>query len=160
MDWWQQFFLYCERGNDPAFWAEPFNAISNGAFVIAAAATVPALARARATRPVTAEALLVAVCATIGVGSFCFHTFATRWAFMFDVSSIMLMSLAYLVYAMRRFVGAGWVGAAAAVAALFVGFSLVRLIPCPTGLLPVTAAAGHPCLNGSLGYLRSSPPWR
>ena len=27
------------------------------------------------------------------------------------------------------------------------------MIPCPAGLLPITAAAGHPCLNGSLGYL-------
>ncbi len=158
MDLWQQFFLYCERGSDASFWAEPFNAISNGAFVIAAAATVPALVQVRAERPVMVEALLAAVCATIGIGSFCFHTFATRWAFMFDVGSIMVMSMGYLIYAMRRFAGTGWPGAALAIAALLLGFALVRLVPCPAGLLPITAAAGHPCLNGSLGYLRSSRP--
>lgn len=154
MDWWlQQFFLYCERGSDPSFWAEPFNAISNGAFILAALAVVPALMRVWSVRPLTAEALLVLLCATIGIGSFCFHTFATRWAFMFDVGSIMIMSIAYLVYALRRFAGVGWLGAAVSIAALMLGFALVRFIPCPAGLLPVTAAAGLPCLNGSLGYL-------
>lgn len=154
MDWWlQQFFLYCERGSDPSFWAEPFNAISNGAFILAALAVVPALMRVWSVRPLTAETLLVLLCATIGIGSFCFHTFATRWAFMFDVGSIMIMSIAYLVYALRRFAGVGWLGAAVSIAALMLGFSLVRFIPCPAGLLPVTAAAGLPCLNGSLGYL-------
>lgn len=154
MDWWlQQFFLYCERGSDPSFWAEPFNAISNGAFVIAALSVVPALQRARTTRSVGAEQLLVLLCATIGIGSFCFHTFATRWAFMFDVGSIMVLSVGYLIYAMRHFVGTRWLGAATSIAALMLGFALVRLLPCPAGLLPITAAAGHPCLNGSLGYL-------
>lgn len=154
MDWWlQQFFLYCERGSDPSFWAEPFNAISNGAFLMAALSVVPALARARTTRGTGAEQLLVLLCATIGIGSFCFHTFATRWAFMFDVGSIMVMSVGYLIYAMRRFAGTGWLGAAMSIVALMLGFALVRLVPCPAGLLPITAAAGHPCLNGSLGYL-------
>lgn len=154
MDWWlQQFFLYCERGSDPSFWAEPFNAVSNGAFLIAALSVVPTLSRVRSTRPVTAEKLLVLLCATIGIGSFCFHTFATRWAFMFDAGSILAMSLAYLVYAVRRFLGAEWMGTVFAIAALMLGFVLVRFIPCPAGLMPFTAAAGHPCLNGSLGYL-------
>ena len=154
MDWWlKQFFLYCERGSDPTFWAEPFNAISNGAFLIAAASSVPALASVRASRPVVPETLLVLLCAIIGIGSFCFHTFATRWAFMFDTGSIAIMSVAYLIYAVRRFLGARWKGTVAAIAALMLGFALVRYIPCPVGLLPITAAAGHPCLNGSLGYL-------
>jgi hypothetical protein len=65
----------------------------------------------------------------------------------------MVMSVAYLLYAMRRFVGTGWLGAAMSIAALMLGFALVRSVPCPAGLLPITAAAGHPCLNGSLGYL-------
>ena len=32
---WGKVYNYCERGGDPGFWAEPLNAISNGAFVIA-----------------------------------------------------------------------------------------------------------------------------
>ena len=29
---WSKVYSYCERGGDPGFWAEPLNAISNGAF--------------------------------------------------------------------------------------------------------------------------------
>jgi hypothetical protein len=32
---WGKVYSYCERGGDPTFWAEPLNAISNGAFIIA-----------------------------------------------------------------------------------------------------------------------------
>lgn len=32
----EKLFLYCERAQDPSFWAEPLNAVSNAAFLIAA----------------------------------------------------------------------------------------------------------------------------
>ena len=32
---WGKVYSYCERGGDPTFWAEPLNAISNGAFIVA-----------------------------------------------------------------------------------------------------------------------------
>ena len=32
----EKIFIYCERGQDPSFWAEPLNAVSNAAFIIAA----------------------------------------------------------------------------------------------------------------------------
>ena len=34
MAWSDQVFSYCERGGAPGFWAEPLNALSNGAFII------------------------------------------------------------------------------------------------------------------------------
>jgi hypothetical protein len=99
------------------------------------------------------EWALIALCAVIGVASFCFHTFASRWAFVFDTGSIAIMSVSYLIYAVRRFLRARWAGTTIAIAVLMSGFALVRYLPCPVGLLPITAAAGHPCLNGSMGYL-------
>ena len=36
MDWDARIFRYCERGGDAAFWAEPVNAATNAAFIIAA----------------------------------------------------------------------------------------------------------------------------
>ena len=80
MAWSEQLFRYCERGADAAFWAEPLNALSNIAFLVAALAA----GRELAGRPTGGrrhfEALLVVLVAVIGIGSFLFHTLATRWA--------------------------------------------------------------------------------
>lgn len=153
MNWWlQQFFLYCERGSDPAFWAEPFNALSNGAFLIAAG--IAWLELKRSSKRLSVEHALIGLAGTIGIASFLFHTTAARWAFVFDTGSIAVMSFAYLVYALRRFARANWASTVAALVVMGLCFPLVRLLPCPAaGLMPITAAAGHPCLNGSLGYL-------
>lgn len=42
MSWVEQVFNYCERGADPSFWAEPVNAVSNGAFLVAAVLAIVA----------------------------------------------------------------------------------------------------------------------
>ena len=69
--------LYCERLG-PSFWAEPVNAISNVAFLIAAvAAFVKWRQAARDDLPALA---LIGVVFVIGLGSFAFHTLATRGA--------------------------------------------------------------------------------
>ena len=34
----EKIFIYCERGQDPSFWAEPLNAVTNAAFILAAIA--------------------------------------------------------------------------------------------------------------------------
>jgi hypothetical protein len=147
-------FAYCERGGNPAFWAEPVNALSNLAFLIAACVGLFMLVRRGegfTQRP--AAWFLTCLVAIIGVGSFLFHTFATRWSAVADVVPIGLFMVAYLAYALRRFAGAGVV-VTAILTALFVGvLRAAESLPCAPGLLPVTAAAGRPCLNGSLGYL-------
>src|SRR4051794_39285162 len=114
--WFEPVRAYCERA-DAGFWAEPLNAASNAAFLVAAA-----LAGRRATRgfggavgfgagPLSrtgegahrgfddaaatatfdpaalALSLLVAV---VGLGSFLFHTIAVRWAMLADVIPIAL----------------------------------------------------------------------
>lgn len=150
MDWTAQLFGYCERGQDPSFWAEPFNAISNAAFLIAAAFALSAYVRGSAKGG--AELSLIAIVAIIGIGSFLFHTYATRWAVLADVAPIGVFMFAYLIYALRRFLLALWWIVAAMTAAFFLLFRATALVPCATGLLPITEAAGRPCLNGSLSY--------
>lgn len=141
--WFAPIRAYCERG-DASFWAEPLNAVSNGAFLIAAAA---ALWRERREGPDPAARALAALVAIVGIGSFLFHTFAVRWSLFADVIPIALFIYAYFLLAMRRFFGLG-TGAAIVVTLLFAGVSL--------GLEPaLDAATGRSTAaltNGSSGY--------
>ncbi len=160
-DWSGKIFRYCERGGDAAFWAEPVNALSNGAFIVAALLAAAALARpsvrdaaGRGRRLADLpEWGLVLLVVAIGIGSFQFHTYATRWASVADTAPIGIFMLAYLGYALRRFLGWGLIGALAGIALFVVAMRFAGEIPCAPGLLPITRALGHPCFNGSLGYL-------
>ncbi|MEM7645005.1 MAG: ceramidase domain-containing protein [Pseudomonadota bacterium] len=98
MDWTAQIDAYCERLG-PTFWAEPVNALTNAAFLLAAWLM---WRRTSGTRtPI--QATLIALLATIGLGSFLFHTFATPWAAASDVLPIALFILAYVFAANRDF---------------------------------------------------------
>lgn len=133
--------LYCER-LDASFWAEPANALTNAAFLVAAVAV---LVRRRDDPPVL---LLAAVTFAIGIGSFLFHTVATRWALIADVAPIQLFIAAYFFLALRRFFGIGAVAAGLATAAFILAASqLPRLAP--DG--PWRGFAGY--LGGLLGLL-------
>lgn len=81
---------YCER-LDPSFWSEPLNAATNASFLIAG---VLLYRRYRTDRELSTYALLVF---TVGVGSFLFHTFATKWAKAADVLPIGA-ALLYFLY--------------------------------------------------------------
>lgn len=150
MDWTAQFFIYCERGLDPSFWAEPFNALSNASFIIAGLA---ALSLRRIAVPSTVTDILIALTLAIGAGSFLFHTFATRWAVVADTLPITLFMLTYIFFALRFFLNVSvWLIAAALT--LFISSAWFGTgFNCPTGLLPITEAAGRRCLNGSAAYL-------
>jgi hypothetical protein len=97
--------LYCER-ESAAFWSEPANAITNLAFILAALA-VWRMLRDEANVP-TSIAFMPALIAVIGVGSFAFHTLATRWALVLDVAPIALFVLWYLASFLRWFYGLTW----------------------------------------------------
>ncbi|MFN3869410.1 MAG: ceramidase domain-containing protein [Hyphomicrobiaceae bacterium] len=153
MTWDTKVFRYCERGVDPSFWAEPLNAVSNGAFIIAAVAAAISLSRDARGTHARSEWLLIGLLMAIGVGSFLFHTFATRWAALADVVPIGVFMLAYLGYALRRFIGLGWVFVAAGLGVFVAAMQLAEGIDCRPALLSVTAAARGPCLNGTVGYL-------
>ncbi len=153
MSWTDKIFAYCERAGDPAFWAEPFNAVSNLAFLAAAFAGAVLLARSPEAASRRAEWGLVVLVSVIGVGSFLFHTYATRWASVADTAPIGLFMIAYLAYALRRFMGAPVLAVAAGLGIFLVAMRYAGSIPCEPALLPITEAAGRPCFNGSLGYV-------
>lgn len=153
MNWSERIFAYCERAGSPAFWAEPFNALSNGAFLIAAVVAALMLASRDDRGARWFEWTLVGLTAVIGTGSFLFHTLATRWAAVADTAPIGLFMLGYFAYAVRRLMGAGWPVTAVLTAGFVAALRFAEQIPCDPGLLPITQAAGRPCFNGSLGYL-------
>jgi Ceramidase len=153
MDWNSaEVFNYCERGGDPAFWAEPLNAVSNGAFIIAGLIAGVQLARAARADRALFEWCLVVLVLAIGVGSFMFHTFATVWSIPFDTIPISLFMLGYLGYALCRFVGLPWIGVALALVLFYATIHFAKGITCANELLPITRAAGKRCFNGTLGY--------
>lgn len=100
MDWLAAVDGYCERVG-PGYWAEPVNAVTNAAFLIAAAVMwgrVRGLGRA-----------MCVVLAAIGVGSFLFHTHANRLTGLMDVMPIGVFILLYLFAASRDMLGMrGW----------------------------------------------------
>jgi hypothetical protein len=77
---------YCER-LEPGLWAEPFNAVSNLAFVIAAA-VMWQRCRGEGMAGVLCVSLFV-----IGVMSGLFHTHAVVWTAMADSLSILIFVL-------------------------------------------------------------------
>jgi hypothetical protein len=91
MDWTRSIDAYCER-TDPSFWAEPVNAVTNAAFLIAA---LVMFLRVRG-QGLPIATTLVGILTAIGIGSFLFHTFATPWAAMADTVPIALYILTYL----------------------------------------------------------------
>jgi hypothetical protein len=91
--------LYCERLG-PGIWAEPINAFTNLAFLVAAFAAWRLANQYRLLSVVTG--LLIGLMVAIGIGSGLFHTFATGWARVLDVLPILLFQIAYLwIYGSR-----------------------------------------------------------
>ncbi len=95
--------LYCERLG-PGLWAEPLNAVTNLAFILAGILLVAALRRAEPpVRRDPAILGLVALVFLVGIGSGLFHTFATVWAVLADVIPVALFILLYMYLALYRF---------------------------------------------------------
>lgn len=101
MRWATQIDAYCERLG-PGFWAEPFNALTNIAFLVAALIIWP---HTKGDPPARLLALILFV---IGIGSFLFHTFATRWAATTDTIPILSFILTYLFAINQHVVGLRW----------------------------------------------------
>lgn len=91
---------YCERLG-PEFWAEPVNALTNAAFLLAAVL----MGRRWSEEPMCRA--LAAVLFAIGIGSFLFHTLATPWAAAADTLPILGFILLYVYAAHRRIWGQG-----------------------------------------------------
>ncbi|MEX0367329.1 MAG: ceramidase domain-containing protein [Ruegeria sp.] len=96
MDWMRQIDGYCERLG-PDYWAEPVNAVSNAAFLVAAFV----MWRRVRGQGMPLAVLLAVILAAIGVGSYLFHTHAQVWAAVVDVAPILLFILVY-IFAINR----------------------------------------------------------
>ena len=138
MNWTAQVDNYCER-TDPSFWAEPVNAVSNLAFIIAALVVWAMLGGRRDP----GARVLVGILLMIGAGSFLFHTYATGWASMLDVLPIVAFILVYIYLATTRFFGLARVLGGGAVVAFFPYAAAVTWM--------VTTLVGP--LNGSVSYV-------
>ena len=142
MDWSTPIDLYCER-TDASLWAEPANALTNAAFLIAAAAAFVLWRRQRArdaASDLPALALIVVVVA-VGLGSFAFHTVATRGAMLADVIPIAIFIYGYLLLALRRFLY------------LPAGVAIAIVVAYAAGAQALSWLAPGRALNGSVGYL-------
>ena len=96
MDWLAAVDGYCER-TGPGYWAEPVNALTNMAFLAAAAVIWPRV------RGLPAGRGMVVLLAVIGVGSWMFHTHANRLTGLMDVVPILAFILSYVFVASRDF---------------------------------------------------------
>jgi hypothetical protein len=144
IDWCAPIDAYCERAG-PGFSAEPVNAVSNAAFLLAAAWAFVLWRRAGGTdRPALA---LIGIVAAVGVGSFLFHTFAQKWSLLADVLPITAFTYGYFALALRRYLRLGPVAATLALAG-FVAFGIgfVRIWTAMLG------SGGTDLTNGSVGY--------
>ncbi len=121
MDWFQEIDGYCERLT-PAYWAEPINAVTNAAFLIAAFI----MWRRVRGQGMPLAMLLVVILAAIGIGSYLFHTHAQVWAALADVAPILLYILIY-IFAINRDVWRMRPLPAAMVAALFIPYAAATL---------------------------------
>jgi hypothetical protein len=127
--------LYCERLG-PGLWAEPINAFTNGAFLIAAWLIWLMARKPEASR--TTAVLLTVIVISIGMGSFLFHTFATPLTRLLDIIPILLFQLVFLWIYLTRLMGTS----------IFVS-SLLLVVYLSAAL----ALRNHPdILNGTLIY--------
>ncbi|MFZ1301504.1 MAG: ceramidase domain-containing protein [Candidatus Microsaccharimonas sp.] len=92
--------IYCERLG-PSFWAEPLNAVTNASFLIAAWLAWRLIGHRRCGGALQAR-VLVTLVATIGIGSFLFHTVAVRWAALADVIPIFIYQSPFLVFYLHQ----------------------------------------------------------
>ena len=137
MDWFAPVDAYCER-TGPEYWAEPVNALTNAAFVLAAMVMAWRLRGAR----LALGWAMVAVLALIGLGSFLFHTHANRLTGLMDVLPILGFILLYVFAATRDFLGAR---------PLLAGLAVLAFLPYAALTVPLFRMV--PVLGVSAGYL-------
>ena len=134
MAWLDAVDGYCERLG-PGYGAEPVNALSNLAFLLAAGVMWPRL------RGLPLARAMVALLTVIGIGSYLFHSHANRLTGVMDVAPIAGFILLYVFAASRDVLGLrGWQAAASTLAFL------------PYAALSVPLWAMVPGLGSSAGY--------
>jgi uncharacterized membrane protein (GlpM family) len=135
MDWLAAVDAYCERLG-PGYWAEPVNALTNAAFLVAAFVM---WGRVRGLPLARGMAIVLGL---IGIGSFLFHTHANRLTGLMDVLPILAFILVFLFAASRDFLGlsTGWAIVATA-----------AFVPYAAATVPLWSMI--PWLGSSAGYM-------
>lgn len=128
--------IYCERLG-PGLWAEPLNAVSNGAFFVAALMAYILARRENALN--WKSGLLIALVFAMGVGSTLFHTVAQLWAMMADVLPILVYQICFIVLYAHYVMRWNCYKSAVLLAAFFVAMGISMQLP-------------REILNGSLEY--------
>lgn len=133
---------YCERVG-PEFWAEPLNAATNLAFVVAGIAVIALVYRdpRLSVRRVLDISLLGMLIVAIGVASFLWHTFATPWSGLSDVLSIQVFITVFLISYGARATAFGWRAA--------IGLPMIYY----AAGFALAAVVSADALNGSAYYL-------
>lgn len=139
MNWHAAIDVYCER-TDASLWSEPVNALTNVAFMLAAAGLLRRMDR-RTPSDLRALAWLLAL---IGAGSLVFHTVAERWASLLDIVFIALFVMLLVQRALVRL--HGWSN----------GKALAALVGVVTLSAALAMRVRIPAFNGSELYLG---PW-
>lgn len=147
MEWTAPIDIYCERLS-PDFWAEPVNALTNVAFVLAALWGAVTAWRLGVKHPVAW--VLIVLGGLIGIGSFLFHTYATKWAELADTIPIWTFVAVFVLAAMRYIGGMTSARVVRASGLVIVASILtVSLLATTEGTNP---AAAPTLLNGSGQY--------
>ena len=134
--------IYCERtGQD--LWAEPLNALTSLAWVVAALAAL-ALCRSRRTAAsgrIWDMRLLIGSAALAGVASLWWHTAPGPWSGRLDAVGLHAFLNLYLVMYLGRVVGVGSFG------------QVLALVVYQAGILATLALYPPLSLNGAVLYL-------
>ena len=110
--------VYCERVG-PGLLAEPLNAVSNASFLLAAwAAWI--LAKRTGTLSAGVRAL-IAIAASVGIGSILWHTYPTSLTLILDIVPILIFLIWYIWLYARTVIGMRSLFAVASVAAFLLG---------------------------------------
>jgi len=150
MDWTRQVDGYCER-LDFTFWAEPLNAFTNLAFLIAALLLTRHHMKDGAKDP--GNAFLITTLWAIGFGSFAFHTFATVWAGLADVLPIAVYIFGYVTLILRRLFAVPWWQAA-------IGPMVLMAYMLVLAQLPIAAAPSYAAALAGLLTVAALAQWQ
>ncbi len=148
MDWFQAVDIYCER-TSTALWAEPVNAASNAAFILAALWAAFEARKRGLTQPILW--LLITMAALIGAGSFLFHTHANRWSGLADTLPIWSFVGVFVLTAMH-YIGGMPVARVLRVAGLVAAAVVLTIWLLASGEGADTGAQAADPLNGSGQY--------